>query len=224
MAEKEGKPFFLTKSDYIYNSLKDDIVTGVLKSNERLILSKVAEQFNASEVPVREAIKKLEVNGLVKNVPYVGAVVKALNDTEVKDLYQIRAYVESLAIKLAIQRSDKAGIKKLKEIIMVMEGAMKEGDVAEFGRTDKKFHLEIARQSGNTRLHRMIEELWNETEQAQSIFRADPALMKQSFEEHLDIFHTIVKNNIEQAEELAKKHRLRIAKKVLEHISSEEDI
>lgn len=216
MADGSNKMLFMTKAEYIYSTLKDDIVTGVLKSGERLILSKIAEQFSASEVPVREAIKKLEVEGLINNVPYVGAVVKTLNIREVKDLYQIRANVEGLAIKMALENADGAGLARIEKIIADMENAMNASDVVEFGRTDKKFHLEIALLSGNRRLHKLIESLWNETEQAQFVFRVDPKLMSESFREHMDIYNTIKTKDPIKAEEMVKYHRLRIADKVLE--------
>lgn len=217
--DQEGKAIFMTKSEYIYKELKKSIVTGKLRPNEKLRLSRVAEQFNASEAPVREAMKKLEMEKLVKSIPYVGVVVRELQQSEVQELFAIRAALEGLAIVAATESITEDDINSLVDIVNEMKKAIEANDVEAFGEYDKSFHLALAKLSNNKRLYNMIEGIWNETEQARAIFLISPEIMEQSVIDHEGLLEALKNKNSSEAEAIAKNHRLKAAKKIMKHLA-----
>ena len=111
---------YQTKSEIIYQEIKDDIINGKFKPNERMVISEVAREFGASEIPVREAMRQLESDGLIKSRPYAGAVVSNFDLPDIQKIYQIRAVLEGLAIRQAIDRINPNGLKKLGAILSKM--------------------------------------------------------------------------------------------------------
>jgi len=83
------RPVFRTKSKIIYEELKQGILNGMYKPQQRIITAEVAKEFGASESPVREAIKQLESDGLIENTPYVGAVVTNFDMEDIEEIYEV---------------------------------------------------------------------------------------------------------------------------------------
>ena len=102
---------FKTKNMAVYEALRQDIIDGRLKPSQKLIMSDLAKRFELSEIPVREAIRRLESDGIVEFTPHMGAVVSKIDESEFVEIYLIRIELEALANRLAVPQCDAAGYR-----------------------------------------------------------------------------------------------------------------
>jgi DNA-binding GntR family transcriptional regulator len=143
----------------IYERLRDGIVSGELTANSQLVQEQVAEQLGASRTPVRDALNRLALEGLVNWLPGSGYLVNALTEADVQEVRQVRESLETLGLRLAAGRHDAARIARLSAVIEDMAGA-DPTDAARQFELNRQFHLGLIEPCGNAVLLRMLESLW----------------------------------------------------------------
>ena len=112
-----AKAKFKTKSKIVYQALKADIIGGKYRPQQRIIASRLAREFGFSEIPVREALKQLESEGIIQNKPHAGAVVTSIELEDYEKLLQVRGVLEGLATRLAAEFIAEKDLKTLDKII-----------------------------------------------------------------------------------------------------------
>lgn len=222
--EENRKVFnkFKTKAEFIYEYLKEDIMNGTLKPGDRLLLYKVAEDMGTSEIPVREAIKRLEAERLVLVVPHTGAKVAGISIERIMEIYTIRATLEALAAGMAAQVITKKNLDRLEELLHLMEQCRETGNINEFAKHDREFHLTLYQASPNRRLYQLILELWNESQRARSVFNLRADRISAFFEDHRKLLNALNEKEVEKTEQIVRQHRLDVAKALLEYHKSVE--
>ena len=153
---------FLPLRDVVFNTLRQAILRGELKPGERLMEIQLANKLGVSRTPIREAIRKLELEGLVIMIPRRGAEVAEITEKSLRDVLEVRAVLEELAVDLACDRISAEDIQNLKEAAKEFEAALQGGDVTEYAEADVKFHDIIYLATDNKRL---IQLLYNLREQ-----------------------------------------------------------
>ena len=153
---------FLPLRDVVFNTLRQAILRGELKPGERLMEIQLANKLGVSRTPIREAIRKLELEGLVLMIPRRGAEVAEITEKSLRDVLEVRAALEELAVDLACDRISAEDIQNLKEAAKEFEIALQGGDVTEYAEADVKFHDIIYLATDNQRL---IQLLYNLREQ-----------------------------------------------------------
>ena len=143
----------------VYNHLREQILSGQIAPQQRLIETKIAQEIGTSRTPVREALHNLEVEGLIESIPRVGYRVRCLNPTEVEEICAIRATIEGMAADWAMNKAPGKLVSELKENIAQSEKAIARGAVKAFVELDAQFHESIARLSGGQRLLEMAQTL-----------------------------------------------------------------
>ena len=143
----------------VYNHLREQILSGQIAPQQRLIETKIAREIGTSRTPVREALHNLEVEGLIESIPRVGYRVKFLNPTEVEEICAIRAAIEGLAADWAMNKAPGKLVTELKRNIAQSEKAIARGAVKDFVELDAQFHESIARLSGGQRLLELAQTL-----------------------------------------------------------------
>jgi DNA-binding GntR family transcriptional regulator len=146
----------------VFNTLRQAILRGELKPGERLMEIQLANKLGVSRTPIREAIRKLELEGLVLMIPRRGAEVAEITEKSLRDVLEVRAALEELAVDLACDRISAEDIQNLKEAAKEFEAALQGGDVTEYAEADVKFHDIIYLATDNQRL---IQLLYNLREQ-----------------------------------------------------------
>ena len=150
--------------DVVFENLREAIVEGRLKPGQRLMEVQLAEQLGVSRTPVREAIRKLELEGLVVMLPRKGAYVANMSLKDLIDVLEIRASLEGLAASLAAERTTDEDIKKLESIVEEFKDGINESNVEALLRKDVEFHECIFKAANNKKLEKMINTLlvcWN---------------------------------------------------------------
>ena len=143
-------------SDSVYETLHRSILTGELKPGDRLRELDLAEQYGTSQAPIREALKRLEQEGMVQRIAFKGSFVTSLTEEEILDIYSIRAFLESLSIQRAIENITEDQFGELAEIVDDMAKAAKNNDIAELTIKDALFHEKICEISGSHLLQQLL--------------------------------------------------------------------
>ncbi len=163
---------FRTKREVAYAALRNAIQSGRLAPGERLIISRLANELELSDVPVREALFQLEAEGLVFNRPHVGSIVAEIDAKDVLDVYMVSAIVEGAAAAWAVAHLTDEDLAALDHLLQAMDEAVAAGDLDAFAAHDRAFHRALYRRSPSERLLAIIDELWNTKERARTAFPA----------------------------------------------------
>ena len=197
---------FLPLRDVVFNTLRQAILRGELSPGERLLEIHLANKLGVSRTPIREAIRKLELEGLVIMIPRKGAVVAEITEKSLRDVLEVRRALEALAVRLACEKIQPEEIEELKIAANEFEKALKTEDVTVYAEADVRFHDIIYRTTDNQRL---IQLLYNLREQmyryrVEYLKREDshPVLLA----EHQYIIEMIEKRDAEKAEKAVCAH------------------
>ncbi|MDD3170159.1 MAG: GntR family transcriptional regulator [Eubacteriales bacterium] len=144
--------------DEICEYIKESILTGELKPGDRIVETRCAKELGVSQSPVREAIRELEIIGLVENIPFQGSFVKEHTIKDVKDSYKVRICLETLGMKYAIENITKEQLKEIYDVMKEMETAAGKNEFDLYIKLDTLFHQKIIEVSRNILLLR----LWNQ--------------------------------------------------------------
>ena len=213
---------FKTKNVAVYEVLRQDIVDGKLKSGQKIIMSDVAKRFGLSEIPVREAIRRLESDGFVEFTPHIGAIVSKMDEKEVVEIYLIRIELEALATRLAVPHVTSDDIDYLEKINHDMGLAIKESRPEKLGSLNKDFHLRIYQAAPYPYLYKLISDLWEKVERTQSVFAYVPKRASASVEEHDRIIKALRSKDLAAAELLIKKQKNRTMAALQQYIKDSE--
>ena len=197
---------YLPLRDVVFNTLRQAILRGELKPGERLMEIQLADKLGVSRTPIREAIRKLELEGLVLMIPRRGAEVAEITEKSLRDVLEVRGALEELAVELACDRITEEGIEQLKVAAKEFEEALQSGDVTTYAEADVKFHDVIYLATENQRL---IQLLYNLREQ---MYRYRVEYLKQEevhpilLKEHDHIIACIEKRDKEAAKQAVATH------------------
>ncbi len=150
---------FLPLRDVVFNTLRQAILTGELKPGERLMEIHLAEKLGVSRTPIREAIRQLELEGLVIMLPRRGAQVAHITEKSMSDVLEVRLALDELAVKLACERITDEEIERLREACIRFEEAVDSADIRNITSADVAFHDIIFAASRNNRLIQMVNNL-----------------------------------------------------------------
>ena len=143
---------YLPLRDVVFNTLRAAILKGELKPGERLMEIALADKLGVSRTPIREAIRKLELEGLVVMAPRKGAKVASITERDLNDVLEVRKGMEVLAVSLACQRIAKEELDKLDEIERKFQAQIEAGNLTELAELDVEFHDTIYKATNNQRL------------------------------------------------------------------------
>ena len=145
--------------DVVFNTLRQAIIKGDLKPGERLLEIQLADKLGVSRTPVREAIRKLELEGLVTMVPRRGTTVLGITKKHLKDVLEIRSALEELALELACRRITTEQYEELVRLEALLEAKQDSDNAFELSDIDEKFHEQIYQATNNPRLVQLLANL-----------------------------------------------------------------
>lgn len=181
--------------EIVYEELRNLILTGKIKPGTRMMEIELAEDMGVSRTPIREAIRKLEKEGLVVIEPRKGAYASEVSVKDMEDILEVRANLEGLAAYLAAERMTEAEKKALDEIREKFRQAVDEGNMAEMISNDTKFHHMIVESSRNNHLIHMVEQLQELVLRFRYIYYKDFKRAEDMLPEHKSIYEEIVNGN-----------------------------
>ncbi len=224
-----GKLAKINLNDYkplrevIFNSLREAIIIGELRPGERLMEVQLAEKMGVSRTPVREAIRKLELEGLVDMIPRKGAHVAELSIKDIMDVLEVRASLDGLATALAAERITDDELKELKHINGQFTQYIEKENLNGSIKKDAEFHDIIYRASRNDKLITILNNLREQVQRFRVIYLKDYNSPKNLIKEHNDIFEAISLRSIEASRSLAKTHILNQEATILNSIKMQKN-
>ena len=192
--------------EVVFLRLRQAILQGELQPGERLMEIQLADQLGVSRTPVREAIKKLELEGLVAMKPRRGAEVASITIKDMQDVLEVRATLEELAVELCCAKGDDSWIDDLKKANKVFEVAVKSGELLIIADADVNFHDIIYKATGNKRLIQIINNLREQIYRYRLEYIKNEKARSEMIEEHNRIIAFISEKDREGAKKAMRQH------------------
>lgn len=186
---------YLPLRDVVFKTLRQGILTGELKPGERLMEIHLANKLGVSRTPIREAIRKLELEGLVTMIPRRGAEVAQITEKSMKDVLEVRKVLDTLSVELACERISEDEIEQLEVACADFEAAVQTGDFGKIAKTDVAFHDIIVEATRNMRLSQMVNNLAEQMYRYRFEYIKDASQHKRLIEEHKLICEGIKKGD-----------------------------
>ena len=192
--------------DVVFENLRTAILEGNLKAGQRLMEVQLAEQLGVSRTPIREAIRKLELEGLVVMLPRKGAYVANMSFKDLIDVLEIRASLEGLAASLASERLRDEDIVELERVAKEFERSVRETDIDNVLKKDVEFHEKIFLMANNKKLYHLITSLWEQVHRFRVTYVSNYEASLSLVDEHNRILEAIKSGDSESAKKYATEH------------------
>ena len=192
--------------DVVFKKLRRAILLEELKAGERLTEIRLADRLGVSRTPIREAMRKLELEGLVVMVPRRGAVVAKISEKNLRDVLEIRRVLDMLCARLACERMSEEAKEKLNTACQDFEEAVKSGDLRDVAQKDVALHNIIIEATGNLTLQKMLDNLAEQMYRYRVKYLKDDSQYQTLSREHRAICKSIMSGDQETAVRLAKEH------------------
>ncbi|NLA59062.1 MAG: GntR family transcriptional regulator [Firmicutes bacterium] len=192
--------------DIVFENLREAIITGQLRPGERLMEVQIAEELGVSRTPVREAIRKLELEGLVVMVPRKGAYVSNVSIKDISDIFQIRRALEGLAAELAADRLTEEQLEELEQLLVRTAETVEKLDILTTVDMDTGFHQVIYEASRNEKLSSMLYHLREQIQRFRTQSLSRPGRLEQALLEHRAIMDALKERDGELARRLVEEH------------------
>lgn len=198
-----------TKSGFVYDRLKSAILSGELQPDQRLRLAELAAQFEISQMPIREALRMLQRDGLIIMEDHRGATVANLSWRRAYEFVDVRTYLEVYAALKALPYQNFRTIQRLRDLVDRMSdpGAMRDAEF--YSKTNREFHTALYEPGPNAVLKQQIEDLWNKVWNVRrlSIFSVDKTRAHGAQIEHTAILNAVEANDSSGLEDAMHRHR-----------------
>jgi DNA-binding GntR family transcriptional regulator len=200
----------MNKTQYVYNFIRSGILDGVLGPGHRIIIDQIAKELGCSIIPVREAIRRLESDGLVQCKPYSGAIVSIINEKEYVETLSVLAVLEGYATSLSSRELLPEDIRKLEALNEEMKRVLMDFEFEKFGELNEEFHQVFYEKCSNEYLKDQIKHTTSKMNTLRhSAFTFVPQRSLKSIEEHAHII-TLIKEkaSFKEIEEAVRQHKL----------------
>ncbi len=192
--------------ELVLDAIREAIINGNLKPRERLMEIQLAEELGVSRTPIREALRKLELEGFIVMIPRKGAYVADISFKDIADVYEIRAALEGLAAALAAERITDEELEEMERYLVGKAEAIANNDIEKLVDVDTKFHELIYQASRNERLSNIINNLREQIQRCRITSLSVPGRMKESLQEHRAIVEAIQSRDTQLARQVAQDH------------------
>ena len=205
MTTSTGDLKFVSLADSVFERIEGDILSGKYKKGETFTESKLSELFGVSRTPIREAIRRLEQEDLIR-ITTKGIEIKGISASDIEDIYEIRGRIEGLAEKKCSGIIAEEGLEHLKEIIDLQEFYTGKGLSEKVRDTDSAFHESIYSICGSGIYLSVLKNLHKRIKKYRKLSIQDPERAKRAVLEHREIYDALKKHDGELAEKLTAMH------------------
>ena len=197
---------YLPLRDVVFNTLRQAILRGELKPGERLMEIQLANKLGVSRTPIREAIRTLELEGLVLMIPSKGAEVAEITEKSLRDVLEVRRALEELSVQLACEKITKEEIRELERVAKEFQQVVKSSDITEIAEVDVRFHDIIYTATDNQKLIQLLNNLREQMYRYRVEYLKRDGVFPQLIAEHEAIIRHIENNEKEKATEVMCRH------------------
>lgn len=200
---------FNTKADMAYEALRGEIVEGKFRPGDKINISSVARELQLSGIPIREALQRLESEGMVENTPHIGFRVTQPDFAKYTDVFAVRQLLEGEAAALCAKNITPESLKELRRLLEEMAVATQAEDIDLLTKLNYQFHHQVYSSCGNSTLVRLVDQVWSIYPRTRSIFKIVPQRMTEVHPEHEAIYQAIKSGDSEGARRALLTHKQR---------------
>jgi DNA-binding GntR family transcriptional regulator len=190
----------------VFEKLQEDILMGKLQAGDSITELAISNELGLSRTPVREAIRRLESEGLVQYIPNKGAIVIGISEQEILDIYTIREMIEGLAVRWAVPKITQEEVEELRDTVELMEFYTKKNNVDLLKMLDSHFHEVIFQACKSLPINHTLKNFHGYSIRARKLCYENPERAQLALEEHKGIYHAVEERDAKKAEELLKQH------------------
>ncbi|MCI8465640.1 MAG: GntR family transcriptional regulator [Lachnospiraceae bacterium] len=197
---------YLPLRDVVFNTLRRAILRGELIPGQRLMEIQLAEKMGVSRTPVREAIRKLELEGLVVMIPRKGAEVAHISGKNLRDVLEVRRALEELAGELACKRMTEEELRLLEKANHKFTSVLGSDDITVIAQADEAFHGLIYQATDNERLIQMVNHLREQMYRYRIEHIKDRSQRRVLVQEHQEIMRALALRDVEATRRTIRNH------------------
>ncbi len=190
----------------VFDYIREGILSGKYKPKEELKEKNIGDELGVSRTPVREALRQLELEGLVSIIPNKGAYVEGISINDIRDIYEMRILLEGLCAKWAARNITKEQIEELEENIFLAEFHSQKGNWQQMVEIDNRFHELLYVACGSKELSKLLRDYHHYVQRVRKVTLRDPQRVQQSTLEHKMIAAAVCQHQEEEAEQAAQEH------------------
>jgi len=206
----------------VFQTIREDILKGKYKQHDELREATLGKELGVSRTPVREALRQLELEGLVEIIPNKGAYVTGISKEDVRDIYVIRSMLEGLCVRWAAEHITKEQLEELDEVILLSQYHLDKGNAEQLTELDGKFHRILYEASESRILDHVLSDFHKYVQLARNNSVKTEERARKSIEEHREILDAIRENDLERAEKLANAHIMHVMENL--HMEKEPEL
>lgn len=198
----------------VFHRIREDILSGKYNKNEELKEKNIGEELGVSRTPVREALRQLELEGLVTIIPNKGAYVVGFSAEDIHDIYEIRSVLEGLCARRAAKRLSAEQLENLEEIVYLSDFQIQRERYEQLVELDNKFHEILYQASQSKVLEHALSDYHHYVERVRKVTLMSPKRSVESNEEHRQILEALKEKDAKKAEKLANGHIMNTIKNI----------
>ncbi len=195
-----------SKADQVYDQISAAILAGRLKPGDRVNVDEITRDLGVSKIPVREALQRLEAQGLIVQTPYSGARVAPVSLREWRGVFLVRNELEGLAARLAAEAMTEADFAALRAAHDEMAALLADGQLDQMSAQNRRFHRIIGKAAGYTTLEELVEQVLLTVARYRAVLELDPTVWRQVLIEHEAIVTALESRDPAQAAAAAQAH------------------
>lgn len=204
-------------SSRVFHTIRENILSGQYKADEELKEKSIGEELGVSRTPVREALRQLELEGLVTIIPNKGAYVVGISQKDIRDIYEIRSRLEGLCARWAAEHITKEQLDELEENIYLSDFHSSKGNSEQVVELDNRFHEILYNASGSKELRHILVDFHHYVQRVRKITLATQERAVSSNDEHRKIVEALKAHDADLAENLANAHMMNTIKNMDNH-------
>ncbi len=193
----------------VFNKIREDILAGNYSEKDELREAAISKEMGVSRTPVREALRQLELEGLVSIIPNKGAYVNGITAKDIYDIYVIRSYLEGLCAKWACEHITEEQLEELEEITYLSDFHIKKKHWEQIFELDNRFHLLLYEACGSKILEHILADYHHYVERVRKNTLASEERAGLATQEHTAILDAVRNKDEQKAEKLANEHIFR---------------
>ncbi len=198
----------------VFHRIREDILSGKYKKNEELKEKTIGEELGVSRTPVREALRQLELEGLVTIISNKGAYVVGFSVEDIQDIYEIRSVLEGLCARRAAVRVTKEQLEELEENLFLTEFHVEKGHAEQVVELDTRFHEILYEACQSKVLEHALRDYHHYLERVRKVTLASKKRSTESNNEHKQILEALKERDAKKAEAYANQHILNTIKNI----------
>lgn len=211
-----------TAKSLLVENLRDEILLGELMPGQHIRLEDIAERFEISTTPVREALRELEAEGLVTIYPHRGAIITQLSPNDLQDIYEIRATLEAMATRLAVPELTDMTLAQIRSYFEQMDNHLE--DLVTLVKLNHKFHITLYNVSGRRHLCELTSMLRYRTQHYLHAYISDLGGMPKAQTEHRILIEACEQADAERAAAIIYEHVINVGLAIVEFVRKRETI